>query len=105
MHDFLIKELGRAVPYGVYDLAANAGRVSVGVDHDKAAGSGSVLERQQRADARPAVLSEVTGRWSFNLCCFAADRGKNPSRPGGATHIWAEFGVGCPSRLSPEQRV
>ena len=37
MHDFLIKELGRAVPYRVYDLAANAGWVSVGVDHDTAA--------------------------------------------------------------------
>jgi hypothetical protein len=35
--DFLIKELGRAVPYGVYDLAANAGWVSVGIDHDTAA--------------------------------------------------------------------
>ena len=37
VHDFLIKELGRAVPYGVYDIAANAGWVSVGVDHDTAA--------------------------------------------------------------------
>jgi len=37
VHDFLIKELGRAVPYGVYDLAANAGWVSVGLDHDTAA--------------------------------------------------------------------
>src|SRR6266849_3951287 len=36
-HDFLIKELGGAVPYGVYDLAANSGWVSVGVDHDTAA--------------------------------------------------------------------
>jgi hypothetical protein len=36
VHDFLIKELGRAVPYGVYDLAANAGWVSVGVDYDTA---------------------------------------------------------------------
>ncbi len=36
MHDFLIKELGRAVPYGIYDLAANAGWVSVGMDHDTA---------------------------------------------------------------------
>ena len=35
--NFLIKELGRAVPYGVYDLAANSGWVSVGVDHDTAA--------------------------------------------------------------------
>jgi hypothetical protein len=31
------QELGRAAPYGVYDLAANAGRVSVGVNHDTAA--------------------------------------------------------------------
>src|ERR1700730_12635318 len=37
VHDFLIKDLGRAVPYGVYDLAANSGWVSVGVDHDTAA--------------------------------------------------------------------
>ena len=37
VHDFLIKELGRAVPYGVYDLAANAGWVSVGINHDTAA--------------------------------------------------------------------
>src|SRR5271166_3029393 len=31
VHDFLIKELGRAVPYGIYDLASNAGWVSVGI--------------------------------------------------------------------------
>ena len=37
IHDFLVKELGRAVPYGIYDLAANAGWVSVGIDHDTAA--------------------------------------------------------------------
>jgi len=37
VHDFLIKELGRAVPYGIYDLAANAGWISVGIDHDTAA--------------------------------------------------------------------
>ena len=37
VHDFLIKELSRAVPYGVYDLAANTGWVSVGVSCDTAA--------------------------------------------------------------------
>jgi len=37
VHDFLIPELGRATPYGVYDLAQNTGWVSVGVDHDTAA--------------------------------------------------------------------
>ena len=31
VHDFLIKELDRASPYGVYDLASNAGWVSVGM--------------------------------------------------------------------------
>ena len=37
VHDFLIKQLGRAVLYGVYDLAANAGWVNLGIDHDTAA--------------------------------------------------------------------
>ena len=36
VHDFVIPELGRAIPYGVYDLATNSGWVSVGVDHDTA---------------------------------------------------------------------
>jgi hypothetical protein len=34
VHDFLDDELGKAIPYGVYDLGANAGWVSVGTDHD-----------------------------------------------------------------------
>ena len=37
VHDFLIPELGRAVPYGIYDIAGNAGWVSVGIDHDTGA--------------------------------------------------------------------
>jgi transposase len=36
-HDFMDAELGKAIPYGVYDVAANAGWVSVGTDHDTAA--------------------------------------------------------------------
>ena len=34
VHDFPSDALGKAIPYGVYDLAANDGFVSVGVDHD-----------------------------------------------------------------------
>jgi len=45
VHDFLIKELGRAVPYGVYDLAANAGWVSVGMNHDTAAFAVQTIRR------------------------------------------------------------
>lgn len=37
VHDFIIPELGRANPYGIYDLAHNQGWVSVGTDHDTAA--------------------------------------------------------------------
>jgi hypothetical protein len=36
VHDFKDKQLGKAVPYGVYDIAANQGWVSVGIDHDTA---------------------------------------------------------------------
>jgi transposase len=36
VHDFKIPELGRAAPYGVYDIADNTGWVSVGIDHDTA---------------------------------------------------------------------
>jgi hypothetical protein len=37
VHDFLDKELGKAIPYGIYDVSANAGWVSVGTDHDTSA--------------------------------------------------------------------
>jgi hypothetical protein len=37
VYDFLSKALGRAVPYGIYDIAANAGWVSVGMNHDTSA--------------------------------------------------------------------
>ena len=37
VHDFIIRELGRVTPYGVYDVAQNEAWVSVGVDHDTAA--------------------------------------------------------------------
>jgi len=37
VHDFMIAANGKAVPYGVYDIAANEGWVSVGLDHDTAA--------------------------------------------------------------------
>ena len=36
VHDFVDKELGKAVPYGVYDVSANTGFVSVGITSDTA---------------------------------------------------------------------
>jgi Rhodopirellula transposase DDE domain len=37
VHDFKIPELGKVAPYGVYDIAANHGGVSVGIDADTGA--------------------------------------------------------------------
>ena len=36
VHDFMDKDLGKAIPYGVYDVTENQGWVSVGIDHDTA---------------------------------------------------------------------
>ena len=45
MHDFKIPELGRAAPYGVYDIAGNTGWVSVGIDHDTASFAVNAIRR------------------------------------------------------------
>ena len=37
VHDFIDDQLGKAIPYGVYDVAADKAWVSVGVDHDTSA--------------------------------------------------------------------
>jgi hypothetical protein len=36
VYDFADKQLGKAIPYGVYDITTNSGWVSVGIDHDTA---------------------------------------------------------------------
>jgi transposase len=49
VHDFVIPALGRVTPYGVYDVAANAGWVSVGIDHDTAAFAVASIQRWWQA--------------------------------------------------------
>lgn len=53
VHDFLIPELGRATPYGIYDLAQNTGWVSVGVDHDTAAFAVESIRRWWQSMGQP----------------------------------------------------
>ena len=48
VYDFPDKELGKAIPYGVYDLVANEGWVSVGVDPDTAAFAVETIRRWWR---------------------------------------------------------
>jgi hypothetical protein len=45
VHDFKDKELGKAIPYGVYDMTNNQGWVSVGIDHDTAHFAANTIRR------------------------------------------------------------
>ena len=52
-HDFVDKELGRAVPYGVYDLANDEGWVSVGDTADTASFAVEAIRRWWRTMGQP----------------------------------------------------
>lgn len=54
VHDFIDKDLGKVIPYGVYDTARNEAWVSVGVDHDTAEFAVATLERWWREMGRKA---------------------------------------------------
>ncbi|HSW02204.1 MAG TPA: ISAzo13 family transposase [Sedimentisphaerales bacterium] len=53
VHGFRIPELGKAIPYGVYDLTRNAGWVSVGIDHDTARFAVRTIGRWRQKMGRP----------------------------------------------------
>ena len=48
VHDFQDPALGKAIPYGVYDLTHNEGWVSVGIDHDTAEFAAEAIRRWWR---------------------------------------------------------
>jgi hypothetical protein len=54
VHDFIDKNLGKVIPYGVYDTARNEAWVSVGIDHDTAEFAVATLERWWREMGRKA---------------------------------------------------
>jgi hypothetical protein len=45
VHDFIDKEMGKAIPYGVFDVNENKGWVSVGIDHDTAHFAAEAIRR------------------------------------------------------------
>jgi hypothetical protein len=90
VHDFPDPKGGKAIPYGVYDLGANTGWVSVGVDHDTAAFAVATLRRWWESMGRtlyPAatrllVTADAGGSngyrvraWKTELARFAAETG------------------------------
>ena len=89
-HDFPDPKLGKAIPYGVYDIGANNGWVSVGSDHDTAEFAVATIERWWERMGQPAypkarrlmVCADAGGSngyrvraWKTNLAAFAADTG------------------------------
>ena len=74
VHDFLDKKLGKAVPYGVYDIARNAGWVSVGVDHDTATFAVNTIRRWWRE------MGWTCYRRARSLLIVADSGGSNGSR-------------------------
>jgi Rhodopirellula transposase DDE domain len=89
-HDFPDARLGSAIPYGVYDLAANAGWVSVGTDHNTAAFAVESLRRWWQAMGQAAypqarrllVTADAGGSngyrtraWKAGLAALAAETG------------------------------
>ena len=74
VHDFQDPALGKAIPYGVYDVGANAGFVSVGIDHDTAAFAAATIDRWWRRMGRP-LYPKAT-----ELLVMADGGGSNASR-------------------------
>jgi transposase len=74
VHDFVDPELGRATPYGVYDVGRNSGWVSVGMDHDTAEFAVETIRRWWRSMGEP-LYPEAT-----RLLITADAGGSNGSR-------------------------
>ena len=57
VHDFLDKDLGKAIPYGVYDVGENQGWVSVGIDHDTARFATEAIRRWWKKMGRSDIAT------------------------------------------------
>ena len=90
VHDFIDRELGKANPYGVYDVGSNTGWVSVGTDHDTAAFAVNTIRSWWRdagkmlhPDATRLLISADGGGsngyrtrlWKTELAALAAETG------------------------------
>ena len=90
VYDFVNKDLGKAIPYGIYDVNRNEGYVHVGSDHDTSAFAVESIRRWWKTMGRPAypeaseLLITCDGggsndyrrrQWKFELAKFAADEG------------------------------
>jgi len=78
VHDFIVPEQGKAIPYGVYDLTRDEGWVSVGIDHDTASFAMNAIRSWWQKMGRP-----VYG--GVNRLLVTADAGGSN---GAKTRLW-----------------
>jgi hypothetical protein len=92
VHDFEDKKLGKVVPYGVYDVTADAGFVSVGITSDTAEFAVASIrcwhDRMGRARYPKARELTITADWRLEWCASAALEGRTAKagRPNRARH-------------------
>jgi transposase len=89
VHDFMDKELGKAIPYGVYDLTENQGWVSVGIDHDTAHFAAEAIHRWWKK------MGSKRHRGAKRLLITADGGGSNGSR----CRLWKVALQGLADRL------
>ena len=90
VYDFIDKELGQGTPYGVYDVGANSGWVSVGTDDDTAAFAVQTIRTWWQKAGKPAYPHATrllicadgggsngyrTRLWKTELAALAAETG------------------------------
>jgi transposase len=92
VHDFPDPQLGKAIPYGVYDVARNAGWVSVGVDHDTAAFAVNTIRRWWKATGQTAYPK------ARSLLIMADSGGSNGSRV--RLWKWELYKLACETGLT-----
>jgi len=110
-HDFPDKDAAKAVPYGIYDLAADAGWVSVGCDGDTAAFAVATLRRWWQAEGqgryrhatRLLICADAGGAngyrvraWKTELADFARGRPGGDGVPLPARYLQVESDRGAP---------
>ena len=82
VHDFLDRELGKAIPYGVYDVGQDLGWVNVGTDHDTATFAVESIRRWWRSMGAPLyvhgqhllVCADAGGSNGYRLRLWKAER-------------------------------
>jgi hypothetical protein len=89
-HDFVDKELGKAIPYGVYDIGDNTAYVSVGIDHDTSVFAVESIRnwwkcmgKERYPDAKRLMITADGGGsngyrrriWKTELAAFAEEAG------------------------------